>query len=175
MSRIVLIVLLVFAITNVAQAHSAEHVERVVVGPYALVVEHTYWPVKAQTNVDLVVIVSGGDEGKTVYGKLIAPPESTIRPTRSVLISHPNMADSLTIHNYKIRESGIWQLEFEIVGHDGTFTGRTKPFTVDGPPAFPLWVGNLITIIPAVGFAVFLWRERRRVRLAVAADGAARA
>jgi len=175
MSRVLLLILLLLLLPVAVHAHSAQQVEQVQVGPYTLLVEHGSWPIKAQTNVDLVVTVTGGQAGKTVYGRLIAPPESTIRPSRSLLISHPTLADSLTIHNYKIRETGTWQLEFEVEGPDGQFTGRTQPFAVDGPPSFPLWLGNLITVVPAAGFVAFLWRERRRVARAIVADNAARA
>lgn len=154
--------------------HVTAYIEQVQAGPYMLIMETNLWPIKAHMNVDLVVLTGGGPQVDRVYARLIPPPGSTLRPFRTILTSHATMAEALTYYNFKVLESGIWQLEFEVEGAQGRGVGRTEPFAVEGPPSFPLWLGYLITASPAIGFGWFLWRERRRVVREMAALSAAR-
>jgi hypothetical protein len=168
---------LIFVIPSAVSAHEGHtvgHREVIKVGPYTVTAEQTPWPFKAKTNVDLVVTIEGAPKGTPAFVKLIPPPGSTIAARTRPLTSHPSMSDALTVHLYTIPAAGNWQLEFMVEGPKGKGVGSTQPFTVEGPPGLPLWLGWLIGFFPLVGLGWFLVRERRRVKAAIASDGGAR-
>lgn len=169
------LLLLVGSTAMAHQGHPAAHSETVQAGPYTLTVEHSVWPIRAKTNVDLVILPAGPGAGLSGYIKLIPPPGSTIVPRPHPLVSHASLPGALTMYNYSIPAAGQWVLEFDLDGAQGRFTGRSQPFAVTGPPGLPLWAGWLMGYAPLLAIAIFLWRERRRVLAAMARDGGARA
>ncbi len=165
-------------LSGTALAHPGHVVmssQQVKAGPYTLTVEHNVWPIKANTNVDLVVQLENEAPGTKIFARVIPPPGTTLVERATPLISHAQLPGTWTIYNYSLGAPGEWRMEFQVEGPQGRGVGALESIPVEGPPGLPLWMGWTLAFLPVFGFAWFILRERSRVRRAIAADGGARA
>lgn len=169
--------LLMLALASAGLAHQGHPVgnsQTLMIGPFQVTVEHNPWPIKAQTNVDLVILLENAPPGTKGMARVVPPEGSTIIARNAPLSSHPSLLGAWTVYNYVLAASGDWYLELELDGPLGKAKGRTATIPVSGPPGLPLWLGWVMACIPALGFGWFLLRERRRLAAAVRADAGAR-
>lgn len=144
--------------------HEVARGEQVQVGPYSVLVETNLWPIKAQSNVDLVITTETARSEVVGYARLVPVGNSTVVKSRVPLISHSALPNAFTYHNFSVPAAGEWYLDLELTGPQGKASGRTDTFTVEGPPGLPLWAGWSLAYLPIAGFVWFLAREFRRVR-----------
>jgi hypothetical protein len=144
--------------------HETARAEQVKVGPYNLLIESNIWPIKAQSNVDLVITTDLDRSEIVGYARLMPVGDSTVVKSRVPLGSHASLPNALTYHNFTVPAAGDWYIELDVTGPQGKATGRTETFTVEGPPGMPLWVGWSLAYLPIAGFIWFLTREFRQIR-----------
>ncbi len=93
------------------------HAERVQVGPYAVTVGFSAWPLRAMQSLDFTFVPDGGIAGLSGTLELVAPGEA--EGESEPLARHPRKLD-------------VWGLDIFALDTEGEWTMR---FVVDGPRA----------------------------------------
>ncbi|PRY31659.1 hypothetical protein [Umezawaea tangerina] len=137
------------------------HTEQVQVGPYALTVGFSTWPVKALQSLDFTFVPEGGIEGRTgtlAQGK----PGSQVRKINP-LVRHPRKLEVWGLDVKSLSVPGDWRFEFTIDGADGPGSGvlvlpvHEQP----GPPMGLSWAISSLPLFGLVALVVVAWRRTR--------------
>lgn len=171
-----LMLLLTLLPAGTAAAHGAAHHERLEAGPYRLELEYNIWPLRAHSNVDLLIYPEGGGAGKAMIARVIPPAGTSIAVRTVPVTTHPTASGAYTIHSLNLAAPGDWKIEFNIDGPAGQGKGTTAILEVEGAVSgLPPSAGWVISLVPLAALIGFFLREQRRVSEAMAADGGARA
>lgn len=142
------------------------HTERVQVGPYAVTVGFSTWPIRAMKSLDFTFLPDGGIADKSGTLKLTGPAFSEGRKARA-LVRHPRKRDNWGLDVLAFDDPGSYSFIFALdgpLGHgEGTLDG-VQALDQPGPPLPLSWtIGSL----PLIGLVVFLtvaWRRTRPSR-----------
>lgn len=176
MDRALLRLALLFAVVAVlgrapeAAAHTPEpYHETIQVGPYAVEVGVSEWPILAERSVDITFTPAGGIADKTATIALDGPAEVEFWRT-GALGRHPRDRERWGLDLIALPAAGDWTMTLTIDGPQGTGTGQFGPFRVGprpGPPPAPMW---LIGALPVFFLAWLLGRAWLRIRPGRTAD-----
>jgi hypothetical protein len=137
------------------------HTEQVQVGPYALTVGFSTWPVKALQSLDFTFVPDGGIEGKSGTLGLTRPgaPKRKANP----LVRHPRKLDVWGLDVKALDEPGDWTFTFTVNGSDGPGTGElVLPVQEQpGPPMGLSWAISTVPLFGLVALIVVAWRRTR--------------
>jgi hypothetical protein len=145
------------------QALKIKHLEKLQVGPYALNVGFSEFPMLAERSADITLNPEGGISNKTGSYK-ITMPSGEIYDEAAFL---PRFARQRTIWGFDSRafpEEGQWLLEITIKGGQGTHTAKI-PIEVGARPAGP---SNTLILalasLPILALLILIFRSWRQVR-----------
>ncbi|MFD9739630.1 hypothetical protein [Umezawaea sp. NPDC059074] len=138
------------------------HTEQVQVGPYALTVGFSTWPVKALQSLDFTFVPDGGIEGKSGTLSLVRPTgkrSSRLEP----LVRHPRKLDVWGLDVRALPDPGDWKFVFAVTGPDGPGEGElVLPVQEQpGPPMGVSWAISTVPLFGLVALIVIAWRRTR--------------
>jgi hypothetical protein len=137
------------------------HAERVQVGPYAVTVGFSAWPLRAMQSLDFTFVPDGGIAGLSGTLELVAPGEA--EGESEPLARHPRKLDVWGLDIFALDTEGDWTMRFVIDGPEGRGEG-VLPLPVLEQPGPPLALSWSISVLPLVGLLAFLvvtWRRHR--------------
>ncbi|MGH3585133.1 MAG: hypothetical protein ACRDQ0_02320 [Pseudonocardia sp.] len=134
------------------------HSERVQVGPYAMTVGFSTWPLRAMQSLDFTFLPDGGIAGRSGTVSLVGPRGTETEP----LARHPRKRDVWGLDVTALDDEGTWTLRWTIDGAEGSGTGELTGVTVLGQPGPPLPLSWAISILPLLGLAALLTVAVRR-------------
>jgi hypothetical protein len=137
------------------------HAERVQVGPYAVTVGFSAWPLRAMQSLDFTFVPDGGIAGLSGTLELVAPGEA--EGESEPLARHPRKLDVWGLDIFALDTEGEWTMRFVIDGPEGRGEG-VLPLPVLEQPGPPLALSWSISVLPLVGLLAFLvvtWRRHR--------------
>jgi hypothetical protein len=173
MRRIWIALFLLAMLPSVLLAHpghgTVAHTQVVPVGPYRLIVEYADWPLRARKSNRMVIRPEGGIQGITARARLRHSPDD--RWDYEELHPYPGIPDAWVWEINSLWPPDTWYWEFELDGPLGRFAGHSEPIEVGAAPGLPLSVGWLLGLFPLYGLGWFGWREYRRVKTRIAAEG----
>ena len=158
---------LVLAAAPLAQAYepvNIVHTERVQVGPYALDVGFSAWPVRAMQSLDWTFAPVGGIADKSGTLTMTAaggPAEGRKRP----LARHPRKLEVWGLDIKSIPDPGNWTIRFRVDGPQGPGEGALTSLNVLEQPGPPMAVSWSLSTLPLIGLVAFLAVAWRRTRL----------
>ncbi|MBB5957965.1 hypothetical protein FHS29_004573 [Saccharothrix tamanrassetensis] len=170
MRALVLAVLIALLVATPAEAVppvEVVHTENVRVGPYAMEVSFSDWPIRAERSLDFVFRPADGIAAHD--GRLrIVSPDGTGREAR--LARHPRARDMWGLDIRALPDEGRWRLEFAVSGPRGEGRGGLDVAVGPrpGPPALLSWtVGLGPALLGGLAVLVLWWRGRRTSRVDV--------
>lgn len=169
------LVLALSPMTAVAHEERAEaaHTQPIQAGPYSLTVKYDQWPLRSEHSYRFVIEPVDGLAGKTAKFTWVPAPGTAGKAFGPVTLgTYPGIEGAWALEFPALMAPGQWQWEIEVDGHHGKGVGRSEPFTVLDPPAVPLWLGWILGLFPLYGILWFGGREFRRVKAAMAVEGA---
>lgn len=136
------------------------HAERVQVGPYAVTVGFSEWPLRAMQSLDFSFVPDGGIAGRSGTLELVPPgaDEGYLDP----LARHPRKLDVWGLDILALDTEGEWTMRFVIDGPQGRGEGVLPRLAVLEQPGPPLALSWAISVLPLVGLLTFLvvaWRR----------------
>ena len=149
-----------------AETIAVVHEEQVQVGPYALTVGFSRWPLNADRSLDIIFTPAGGIEGLSGTLTMVGPSGSEQSQS---LARHPRMRSVWGLDVVALPEEGPWSLVFTINGPQGQGVGRLVPLAVGARPGPDLalsWAVGLLPLVGLIGLGVVAWIRVRPGRRA---------
>lgn len=146
------------------------HTEQVRVGPYAMTVGFSKWPLRAMQSLDFTFVPSGGITGKSgtlsIQGAGIRSdgPGGPGRQPGEPLVRHPRKLDVWGLDTQAINTPGTYSFHFVIDGPQGHGEGTLTGLTVldqPGPPLPLSWAVGSLPLGALLVFLVIAWRRNR--------------
>ncbi|WP_141717588.1 hypothetical protein [Nocardia altamirensis] len=139
------------------------HTERVQVGPYALTVGFSTWPIRAMKSLDFTFVPDGGIADKSGTLKIEGP---GLRQGRrpAPLVRHPRKRDNWGLDVRAFDDPGDYSFTFAIDGPLGHGEGTLSGVHILDQPGPPLALSWTIGSLPLIGLIVFLGVAWRRTK-----------
>lgn len=140
-----------------AEGVAVVHTETVQVGPYALGVGFSRWPLNADRSLDIIFTPQGGISGLRGTVTLVSP---TGVADMMPLTRHPRMREAWGLDVIALPEQGPWTLVFAIDGPAGAGSGRLTPLALGarpGPDAALSWLIGLLPLVGALAIGAHAW------------------
>jgi hypothetical protein len=183
MKRIAAIVVSTFlawlAIVSPAQAVppvEVVHSETTRVGPYAMRVSFSEWPIRAERSLDLLFEPLGGVGERKGFLRMVTPSGGAgcgsqlsggiAGSPRCELSRHPRARQVWGLDVVALAEEGTWRFEFTVEGPQGKGTGSMlipvgpRP----GPPAPLAWTIGMLPLLVLVPIGGYAWVRTRTLR-----------
>ncbi|KAA2257580.1 hypothetical protein F0L68_25120 [Solihabitans fulvus] len=177
--RRLVLALAALAVVGVVAAPAAQavdptpvvHSETAQVGPYAMRVSFTDWPVYAGKSLDFTFLPEDGIAGHTARMTMYRPNGDTLRTTRAQRTAKELQRfvrgyDRWGLDTFLLPDQGTWRFEFTVDGPKGHGVGSVS-FPVGAMPGPPLAVSWAVGLLPAIAvlpIGVLLWLRGRRNR-----------
>lgn len=142
------------------------HTERVQVGPYAMTVGFSTWPIRAMKSLDFTFMPEGGIADKTGTMRIAGPAYQSWK-RNAPLVRHPRKRDSWGLDILAINDPGNYSFLFTLDGPLGHGEGTLDGVHVLDQPGPPLPLSWTIASLPLLGLIAFLavaWRRTRPAR-----------
>ncbi|WP_405162612.1 hypothetical protein OG203_41125 [Nocardia sp. NBC_01499] len=142
------------------------HTERVQVGPYAMTVGFSTWPIRAMKSLDFTFMPDGGIDGKSGTIQIEGPAFHGWKRA-APLVRHPRKRDSWGLDILAINDPGSYDFRFTLDGPAGHGEGTLEGVHVLDQPGPPLSLSWTIASLPLLGLIAFLsvsWRRTRPAR-----------
>jgi hypothetical protein len=135
------------------------HAERVQVGPYAVTVGFSAWPLRAMQSLDFTFVPDGGITGLSGTLELVAPGEAD--GYADPLSRHPRKLDVWGLDIFALDAEGEWTMRFVIDGPEGRGEGVLLLPVLEqpGPPLALSWSISVLPLVGLVAFLVVAWRR----------------
>lgn len=139
------------------------HRERVQVGPYALTVGVSDWPMRSQRSVNILFTPDGGIQGRHGTVTLVAP---SGRELERELVRHPRVPTVWGLDIIALPEEGRWLWRLDIRGPDGRGTGSLAVTLAarPGPPAAVGWIPAGLVAAALTALLATAWRRAAPAR-----------
>jgi|GEM_PF-2266566 len=140
------------------------HTERVTIGPYAMTVGFSRWPMRAMQSLDFTFDIDGGYAGKSgrVDAELPGRPRSD--DERWDLARHPRKLDVWGLNIQALPAEGTWTFHFTVNGPEGEGKGSLAGLPVLAQPGPPLALSWSVAGLPAILLAALVVVALRRTR-----------
>ncbi|EWC60032.1 hypothetical protein UO65_4685 [Actinokineospora spheciospongiae] len=158
---------LVLATAPLAQAYepvNVVHTERVQIGPYALDVGFSAWPVRAMQSLDWTFAPVGGIADKSGTLSMTAPDQGKEARQRP-MARHPRKLEVWGLDIKSLDSPGNWTIRFRVDGPQGPGEGALTSLNVLDQPGPPMALSWSLSTLPLVGLVAFLAVAWRRTRL----------
>jgi hypothetical protein len=139
------------------------HTERVQVGPYAMTVGFSTWPVRAVQSLDFTFEPAGGIAGKS--GTLLMTDTASGERQGEPLARHPRKREVWGLDIRSLPTPGEWTFQFVVDGPAGQGTGELRNLMVLEQPGPPMELSWAISTVPLFGLITLIavaWRRTRR-------------
>ncbi|KAA8882133.1 hypothetical protein F3087_39485 [Nocardia colli] len=142
------------------------HTERVQVGPYAMTVGFSTWPIRAMKSLDFTFMPEGGIADKSGTYRIAGPAYHSWK-RGAPFVRHPRKRDSWGLDILAINDPGNYSFIFTLDGPLGHGEGTLDGIHVADQPGPPLPLSWTIASLPLLGLIAFLavcWRRTRPAR-----------
>lgn len=137
------------------------HTEQVQVGPYAITVGFSTWPIRAMRSLDFTFAPAGGIAGKSGTVGIMSPRgRGGIGP----LARHPRKRDVWGLDTVALNSPGAYSFRFAVDGPQGHGEGTLSGIQVlsqPGPPLALSWTVGVLPLVALVALIVVAWRRVR--------------
>lgn len=130
------------------------------VGPYQLLLSFYSLP-RADQDLNMTIESATSDKQLQFTQAVLNPAPGTDGNVVKVQLTPDG--DTQGVYHVVMRPPvrGTWLLHLIVSGATGSYTGNI-PLDVQGPPAFPPWLGWSIGLLPLPFLIAFLWWQVRR-------------
>jgi hypothetical protein len=138
------------------------HTERVTIGPYAMTVGFSRWPMRAMQSLDFTFDIDGGYAGKS--GSVDATLPGRSDGEHWDLARHPRKLDVWGLNIQALPAEGTWTFHFTVNGPAGEGKGSLVGLPVLAQPGPPLALSWTVAGLPALLLAALVVVALRRTR-----------
>jgi hypothetical protein len=163
MKLVARVFIFIFLLASVGFAEeNIQHRENLKVGPYKLEVGFSQWSVRAERSLDITFSPQDGIVGKSGTIKYTSP--SGEKSPEIELVRFPKNRNIWGLDLTTLPKKGTWNLEFKIIGAQGTGVGNFKLNVLERPAGPSVALTQPLGLIPILAVIILATRAWLRVK-----------